>query len=99
MRQRESKASISKEDLDLDFILNDIGGTFSKFQIVNYLLLGFAMFSAGASVLDYVFSTLQPQQRYVQRVFQYSFFMHYIFLLVKMSHSGVRYWRKYFVCT
>lgn len=51
------------EEHDVEFILRDIGGTFGKFQIYNYLLLSFSMFVTGTFVLDYVFATLQIDHR------------------------------------
>lgn len=59
----ESKNQAPSEPNDIDFILKDIGGTFGKFQIYNYLMLSFAMFVAGNYVLDYVFSTLELDHR------------------------------------
>lgn len=51
-----------KED-DLEFILKDIGGTFGKFQIFNYILLAVPLFLSDAYGLDFVFSTLDLDYR------------------------------------
>lgn len=51
------------EQNDIDFILKDIGGTFGKFQIYNYLMLSFSVFVTGSFVLDYVFSTIEVDHR------------------------------------
>lgn len=48
---------------DIEFILNDIGGTFGRFQIYTYLMLSVSMFVTGTFVLDYVFSTLEIDHR------------------------------------
>lgn len=48
---------------DLEYILSDIGGTFGKFQIYNYILLAVPIFLSDAFVLDYVFSTLDLDYR------------------------------------
>lgn len=53
---------------DVDLILKDLGGTFSRFQIYNYLMLSFSMFVTGTFVLDYVFATLQVDHRYKMNV-------------------------------
>lgn len=59
----EDEVDEHQEHNDIDFILKDIGGTFGKFQIYNYLMLSFSVFVTGSFVLDYVFSTLQVDHR------------------------------------
>lgn len=59
----EDEVDENQEHNDIDFILKDIGGTFGKFQIYNYLMLSFSVFVTGSFVLDYVFSTLQVDHR------------------------------------
>lgn len=51
------------EGNDIEFILQDIGGTFGRFQIYNYLMLSFSMFITGTFILDYVFTTLPIDYR------------------------------------
>lgn len=48
---------------DIDFVLNDAGGTFGRFQIYNYLMLLVSMFISGTSVLEYVFVALDIDHR------------------------------------
>lgn len=48
---------------DLEFILEDIGGTFGKFQIYFYVLLAFPIILTDAYNLDYVFSSLDIDYR------------------------------------
>lgn len=48
---------------DIEYILNDIGGAFGKYQIYNYLMLSYTMFVTGLFVLDYVFATLYIDHR------------------------------------
>lgn len=62
----ENKPSdTSNDDLnDIDFILKDVGGTFGRFQIYNYLMLSMSMFISGSIVLDYVFTALEIDHRY-----------------------------------
>lgn len=55
--------AVENEENDVEFILNNIGGTFGKFQIHNYLMLSLSMFVTGTFVLDYVFSTLPIEYR------------------------------------
>lgn len=51
------------EHNEIDFILKDIGGTFGKFQIYNYLMLSYSMFVTGTYIYDYVFATLDVGHR------------------------------------
>lgn len=51
------------EKNDIEFILNDIGGIFGKFQINSLLMLCYSMFVTGTFVLDYVFATLDVDHR------------------------------------
>lgn len=50
---------------DIEFILEDIGSTFGKFQIFNYALFALPMFLSNFYILDYVFLTLDLDYRYV----------------------------------
>lgn len=52
----------NKEE-DLDFVLEDIGGAFGKFQISMYILLAVPLFLSDAFGLDYVFSTMDLDYR------------------------------------
>lgn len=56
----------NQEKNDVEFILNDIGGAFGKFQIYNYIMLSFSMFISGLYIFDYVFSTLEIDHRYAK---------------------------------
>lgn len=47
----------------IEYILKDIGGTFGKYQIFNYLMLSYFMFVTGTFILDYVFTTLKIDHR------------------------------------
>lgn len=58
-----SVTNVEAEENGIEFILNDIGGTFGKFQIFNYLMLSYSMFVTGTFVLDYVFTTLEIDHR------------------------------------
>lgn len=58
-------SAIADDDYDVELILEEIGGTFGKFQIYNYLLLSYAMFVSGQFAMDYVFSTLPIDHRFV----------------------------------
>lgn len=59
----ERRADAENEEEDIEYILNDIGGTFGRYQIYNYLMLSFSLFVTGTFVLDYVFSTLEIDHR------------------------------------
>lgn len=58
-----SETNVEAEENGIEFILSDIGGTFGRFQIYNYLMLSFSMFITGTFVLDYVFATLEIDHR------------------------------------
>lgn len=58
------KDSENKSD-DIEFIFEDIGGTFGKFQIYNYILFAVPIFLSGAYILDYVFSGLDLDYRWI----------------------------------
>lgn len=47
----------------LEVILSDIGGTFKKYQILNYVLFGFTLTLSGAFSLSYVFTALNLDYR------------------------------------
>lgn len=57
-----TKNSEDKPD-DVEFILDDIGGTFGRFQILNYVLFAVPIFLSSVYVLDYVFSSLDLDYR------------------------------------
>lgn len=48
---------------DIDFVLKDVGGTFGRFQIFNYLMLSVSIFISGTTVLEYVFAALEIDHR------------------------------------
>lgn len=54
---------VNKELNDIDFVLKDVGGTFGRFQICNYLMLSASIFISGTSVLEYVFAALEIDHR------------------------------------
>lgn len=57
-----SGANAPATDL-LEVILSDIGGTFKKYQILNYVLFGFTLTLSGAFGLSYVFTALNLDYR------------------------------------
>lgn len=51
-------------NIDLvELILNDIGGTFKKFQIINYILFCLPFALSGSFGLNYVFTALNVEHR------------------------------------
>lgn len=52
------------DNSDIEFILNDIGGTFNKFQIYNHCTYLFSLAVAGVVIMTYVFSALNLEYRY-----------------------------------
>lgn len=55
------------DNSDIEFILNDIGGTLSKFQIYNYASYLFSLTVAGVVIMSYVFSALNLEYRYISK--------------------------------
>lgn len=53
-----------KQDVDLvDVILQDLGGTFKKYQIINYILFCIPFALSGTFALSYVFTALNLDYR------------------------------------
>lgn len=53
-----------KQDVDLvDVILRDLGGTFKKYQIINYILFCIPFALSGTFALSYVFTALNLDYR------------------------------------
>lgn len=59
---KEKTSDLSESD-DIDFILDNVGGAFGKYQLFNYALLLLAMCLSGMFILDYVFTTLDLDYR------------------------------------
>lgn len=51
------------EENEIEQILNDIGGSFGKFQLFNYTLFSLAMIIIGLNSLGYVFAALNLKYR------------------------------------
>lgn len=47
----------------LELVLNDIGGTFKKYQIINYILFCLPFALSGSFGLSYVFTALNVEYR------------------------------------
>lgn len=64
-RQTESELSTdNQQNTDLvDIILFDLGGTFKKYQIINYILFCIPFALSGTFALSYVFTTLNLDYR------------------------------------
>lgn len=52
-----------REGNEIEQILNDIGGSFGKFQLFNYMLFSIPMTVIGITALTYVFTTLNLEYR------------------------------------
>lgn len=63
--QTELELSTTKrQDVDLvDVILRDLGGTFKKYQIINYILFCIPFALSGTFALSYVFTALNLDYR------------------------------------
>lgn len=51
------------DETEMEHILNDIGGTFGRFQLYNYILLSALTFSIGIMSMSFVFTTLNLEHR------------------------------------
>lgn len=49
---------------DIEYILKDIGGSFGKFQLYNYVLISVPLFMTGLFSLTYVFTAMNLDYRY-----------------------------------
>lgn len=50
-------------DNEIEYILNDIGGSYSRFQILNYTLFSIPICMVGMIGLSYVFTSLNLEYR------------------------------------
>lgn len=51
------------EESEIEQILNDLGGSFGRYQILNYTLFSIPMIVIGIASLSYVFTTLNLEYR------------------------------------
>lgn len=54
---------------DVDYIIKDLGGTFGRHQIYMYILIAIPIWMSSVFVLDYVFTTLDLDYRWVEAHF------------------------------
>lgn len=68
----ETTADIRNEDKndeknekkdDMELILDDIGGSFGRFQILNYILFSYVLFISGLNGIAYIFTALDLEYR------------------------------------
>ena len=57
----------AQEDDHIEYVLKDIGGTYGRFQIINYVLFSLTIGFSGLFVLVFVFSALSVDYRFVSR--------------------------------
>lgn len=63
-QQQETPTIIERSNIDLvELILSDIGGTFRKYQIFNYILFCLPFSLSGTFGLSYVFTALSLDYR------------------------------------
>lgn len=63
-QQTPTTSTIERPKVDLvELILNDIGGTFRKYQIINYILFCIPLALSGTFGLSYVFTALKLDYR------------------------------------
>lgn len=58
----EGSVKIKKKD-DIEYIISDIGGSYGKFQIFNYILYSIPMCVSGIVAMTYVFTALNLDYR------------------------------------
>lgn len=49
---------------DIEYILNDLGGSYGKFQLINYILFSIPIGISAMVGMTYVFTTLNLEYRY-----------------------------------
>lgn len=57
------KKIVDNNSDDYEYIINDIGGSFGTFQILNYVLYSIPIAIAGIVVMTYVFTALNLDYR------------------------------------
>lgn len=57
---------VEDESSEIEFILEDIGGSYGKFQIMNYILFAIPIGISGIFGMTYVFTTLNLDYRYME---------------------------------
>lgn len=64
-RQIEPELTVTNQQKDdlVDVILSDLGGTFKKYQIINYILFCIPFALSGTFALSYVFTALNLDYR------------------------------------
>lgn len=55
---------VEQDNSDIDYILNEIGGTFGRFQIFNYVLYSIGLCYCGMAAMSYVFTTMNLDYRF-----------------------------------
>lgn len=63
MTENENRDSEHQKIDYVQLILNDIGGTFNKFQIFNYIILSLPFIMTASFIVNYVFTTLDSDYR------------------------------------
>lgn len=65
MSVNEKPKAIKKidDESDLSYILNDIGGSFGKFQLFNYAIIAIPICLSGIFSLTYVFTAMNLDYR------------------------------------
>lgn len=59
----KSNEKVSGDSDDIEYILNDLGGSYGKFQIWNYILFSIPVLISGLYSILFVFTTLNVEYR------------------------------------
>lgn len=60
-----SGSHVYRENYDLEYILNEIGGTFGRFQIWNFVMYSMGLCFCGMASMSYVFTAMNLEYRCV----------------------------------
>lgn len=61
--ERRNSIKVDHSSDDIEFIIDDIGGSFGKFQLCNYVFYLIAIIMSGIFALSYVFAGLNLDYR------------------------------------
>lgn len=73
-------------EFDLDLVLNELGGQFGLFHLINFTLVGITLWVSAFSSLGYVFAASNLEYRSLL-IYQYQQIFKTSVSLFKMSHK------------
>lgn len=65
----KGETPVNDANRDVNYILEQIGGTFGRFQIRNFILYSIALIFCGMAGMSYVFTAMNLEYRFVIKSF------------------------------